>query len=149
MGVLNKLLKDSKLIPQTFRYKLNNNTNLLTIEDQQEALTDSYWSYCFAKANVPGSDFKALQVKACEDPECAYYFAKFILGVDIKYCQQHACKDPSYAYLFARNISGADIKYCQEHACKDSKFAYCFARDINGADKEYCRQVCKGTQWEF
>ena len=84
MGVLNKLLKDSKLIPQTFKYKFDN--NLLTIEDQQEALTKPRWSYYFAKANIPGSDIKALQAKACEDPWCAYLFAKYIPGADISYC---------------------------------------------------------------
>ena len=46
MGVLNKLIEDSKLVPQTFWYKFDN--NLLTIEDQQEALANPYWSYLFA-----------------------------------------------------------------------------------------------------
>src|SRR5690606_36930646 len=91
---------------------------LLTIEDQREALTSSYLSYYFARANVPGSDFKALQTKACENPYYAYIFAKDISGADIKYCQRYACKKPCWAYNFARDISGADINYCQKHACK-------------------------------
>src|SRR5690606_10135080 len=121
MGVLNNLLEDSKTIPQTLLYKFNN--NLLTIEDQQEALTNTRWSYFFTKANITASDFKALQAKACEDPY--------------------------YAFLFAKYISGADIKYCQEHACINAYNAYRFARDIPEADIEYCRQACKGTRWEF
>ena len=121
MGVLNNLLEDSKLIPQTFEYKLDN--DLLTIEDQEEVLTKPRWCFYFAKTNIPGSNVKALQTKACED----HY----------------------YAYLFARFIPGADIKYCQEHACKDPEWAYMFALHIPGADKEYCRQACKGTRWEF
>src|SRR5690606_8534924 len=140
---------DSKLVSQTFLYKLNNNTNLLTIEDQQEVLTRSDWSYCFALKKIPGSDFKALQAKACEEPYWAFLFAKYIPGADIQYCQQYACKESKYAYYFARDIPGADIQYCQQHACKEPGCAYCFARDIPGADKEYCRQACKGTRWEF
>ena len=119
--MLNRLLEDSETIPQTFKYKFDN--NLLTIEDQQEALTDPRWAYCFASANIPGSDIKALQAKACEEPY--------------------------YAFLFAKYIPGADIKYCQEHACKDAYWAHMFALYVPGADKEYCRQVCKGTRWEF
>ena len=111
---------------------------MYTLSDQEKALTRPRWSYLFAKANISGSDIKALQAKACEVPYNAYIFAMNVSGADIQYCQQHACKDPGYAYLFARNVSGADIKYCQEHACKDSKIAYCFARDIPGADKKYC-----------
>ena len=101
--------------------------NLLTIEDQEEALTRFEWSYYFAKAKIPGSDIKALQAKACEDPHYAFCFARDISGADIKYCQQHACKDPYYAYLFAKNIPNANIKYCQEYACKDPLWAYMFA----------------------
>ena len=147
MGVLNKLLKDSKTIPQTFKYKFDN--NLLTIEDQEEALISSYWSYYFALANIPGSNVKALQTKACEDHYYAYLFARFIPGADIKYCQEHACRNPEWAYYFALNVPGADIKYCQEHACKDPEWARLFALYVSGADIEYCRQVCKGTRWEF
>jgi len=66
MGVLNNLLEDSKSISQTFVYILYNNTNLLTLEDQKEALKNPCWSFWFAKVNIPGSDFKALQAKACE-----------------------------------------------------------------------------------
>jgi len=85
----------------------------LTIEDQKEALTNPYWAFLFAKENIPGSDFKALQAKACEDPGYAYSFAYYIPVADIKYCQEHACKSSHYAYLFARDISGADLQYCK------------------------------------
>src|SRR5690606_15776118 len=97
MGVLNNLLEDSKLVPQTFLYKLDRNI-LITIEDQQEALTDSCWSYYFAKAKIPGSDIKALQAKTCEEPCYAYIFARDMVGADIEYCQEYACKKPGYAY---------------------------------------------------
>src|SRR5690554_6409366 len=110
MEVLNNLLEDSKLVPQTFLYKLDRNI-LITIEDQQEALTKSEWSYNFAKAKIPGSDFKALQAKACENPYYAYMFARDVPEADIQYCQEHACKDFGYAHWFARDIYGADIKY--------------------------------------
>src|SRR5690606_1035916 len=106
---------------QTFWYKFDN--NLLTIEDQKEALTNPRWAYCFAKINIPGSNVKALQTKACEDHYNAYLFARFIPGADIKYCQEHACRNPELAYYFALNVPGVD--------------------------KEYCRQACKGTPWEF
>src|SRR5690606_20392077 len=112
--------------------------NLLTIEHQKESLTTPDMSYWFAKANIPGSDIKALQSKACEAPYYAYCFARDIVGADIKYCQEYACKDPLYAYYFAINIPGANIKYCQEHACKSSYWAYDFVLNIPGADKEYC-----------
>src|SRR5690606_30677165 len=99
-NILNSLIKDSKQIPQTFRYKLY--SDLLILKDQEEALTDHKWSYLFALKNIPGSDFKALQAKACEDHYFAYLFAKRIPDADIKYCQEHACKNPRYAYHFAR-----------------------------------------------
>jgi|SRR5690606_14575744 len=137
MGVLNNLLEDSKTIPQTFDYKLDN--VIFTLEDQQEALTNPEWSFWFAKANIPGSDIKALQAKACEDPYYAYNFAKYISGADIKYCQEHACKEPRWAYIFAIDIPGADIKYCQEHACKKPNWAHMFASHIPDADMGYCR----------
>ena len=105
------------------RFIDKHNNNLLTLEDQEEALTRSEWSYYFASANVPGSDIKALQAKTCEEP--------------------------CYAYIFARDVPGADIKYCQKYACKDYRYAYYFAHCIPGADKEYCRRFCKGTEWEF
>jgi len=94
MGVLNKLIEDSKLVPQTFWYKFDN--NLLTIEDQQEALTKPRWSYYLAKENIPGSDIKALQAKACEDPECAFWFALDIPGADKEYCFKHAFPEEKY-----------------------------------------------------
>src|SRR5690554_6703242 len=103
-----------------FWFKFDN--NLLTIEDQEEALTSSWWSYYFALANIPGSDFKALQVKACEDPFYAYMFARDIPDADIKYCQEHACKKPGYAHWFARDIYGADIKYCFKYAFPEEKY---------------------------
>lgn len=78
--MLNRLLEDSKLVSQSFLYKLNN--NLLTIEVQQEALTDSRWSYRFALEKIPGSDFKALQAKACEESFFAYLFARYIPRAD-------------------------------------------------------------------
>lgn len=93
--MLNKLIKDSKQIPQTFEYKLDR--NILTIEDQKEALKKPSWSYWFAKENIPGSDIKALQAKACKDPYFAYYFAKFIPEADKEYCRQ-ACKGTFWAF---------------------------------------------------
>ena len=143
MNMLNKLLKDSKLVPQTILYKIN--SNIITIKDQEEALTDSCWSFYFANEKIPGSDIEALQAKACENPYWAYKFAYYILGADIKYCQEHACKDPKWAYVFARDIPGADIKYCQEHACRNPEWAYNFALYVTGADKEYCKQACEHT----
>jgi len=113
MGVLNNLLEDSKLIPQTFEYKLDN--NLLTIEDQEEALATPDMSYWFAEANIPDSDIKALQAKACEDPYYAYCFARDIVGADIKYCQEYVCQDPYWAYYFARYVPGADKKFLKKH----------------------------------
>src|SRR5690606_2819501 len=106
--MLNKLIKDSKTVSQTFKYKFNK--NLLTIEDQQEALTDPRWAYFFASANIPGSDIKALQAKACEEPYYAFLFAKYIPGADINYCQEHTCKDSKLAYMFAKYIPNANIK---------------------------------------
>jgi len=38
--MLNKILKDAKQTPQTFEYKLDR--NILVIEDQDEALIDSW-----------------------------------------------------------------------------------------------------------
>lgn len=128
--MLNKLIKDSKQIPQTFRCKLYRNTRLLTLEDQKEALTKSKWSYLFARVNISGSNIKALQAKACEDPCYAYLFAKFIPGADIQYCQEYACKNPASAYAFARYIPGADKEYCQEYAYKNLQFAYKFRKNI-------------------
>jgi len=75
--MLNKLLKDSKLVPQTFLYKID--SNIITIKDQEEALTKPGWSYWFARANIPESDFKALQVKACEDPFMLIVLQKIFL----------------------------------------------------------------------
>lgn len=114
------------------------NNNLLTIEDQKEALKKSEWSYWFAELNISGSDFKALQEKACEEPYCAYWFALGVPDADVKYCQEHACQDPDWAYRFAKNVPNADVKFCQELACKDPEVAYLFARDIPKSDKEYC-----------
>src|SRR5690606_14438023 len=108
-----------------FSYKLYK--NLLKIEDQEEAVKKHIWSYSFALANIPGSDFKVLQVKACESPCWAYCFAKNIPGANVKYCQEHACKNPKWAFCFARDISGADIQYCQEYACKNPDWALDFA----------------------
>ena len=118
----------------------NFDNNLLTLEDQDEALTDSWWSYMFALKNIPGSDFKALQAKACEKYGYAVLFALNVLNADIKYCQKHACKDPHFAYRFALDIVGADINYCQEYACKHPYWAYCFARDVPGANIQYCQK---------
>lgn len=87
----------------------------IAIEDQEEALKDPYWAFLFARKNIPESDFKALQVKACEEYFWAYYFALDIPGADIRYCQKHACKDPKWAYYFALDIPGADIQYCFKH----------------------------------
>lgn len=112
--------------------------NLLTIEDQKEALIHYDSSYWFAKANIPGSNFKALQEKCCEDSCFAYLFAKDITVADIEYCQRHACKDPKFAFLFAKDIFGANIKYCQQYACKDPHWSYLFAIDIPNSDKKYC-----------
>ena len=112
--------------------------NILTIEDQEEALTKSYWAYLFALRKISGSDFKALQAKACKNPKGAFCFAKNIPGANVKYCQEYACKESFWAYMFAEYIDGADIKYCQQHACKEPGWAYSFAYYIPGADKEYC-----------
>src|SRR5690554_2001618 len=98
------------------------NFNFLTIEDQQKALTSSYWSYYFALANIPGSDFKALQAKACEDPGYAYMFARDVPGADIKYCQEYACKEPFYAFLFIKDILKSDKEYCFKHAYPEEKY---------------------------
>ena len=87
MGVLNNLLEDSKLIPQTFEYKLDN--DLLTIEDQQEALTKPRWSYYFAKTNIPGSNVKALQTKACEEPCYACLFMEQVRNIADKFVKEH------------------------------------------------------------
>lgn len=106
--------------------------NLLTIKDQKEALTDSYKSYYFARANIPGSDIKALQAKACENSYCAYRFAKYIANANIKYCQEHACKAPNWAYYFAIDIPNSDKEYCFKHAFPD--YAY---------DKDYWKAEYK------
>ena len=96
--------------------------NLLTIEDQEEGLTRSDWSYCFALKKIPGSDFKALQAKACEDPYWAFLFAKYIPGADIKYCQEHACRNPELAYYFARDIPSANKKYCFKRTFPEKEY---------------------------
>ena len=105
-----------------FEYKIYNDSNPPSIEDQKEALTRPRWSYLFALANIPGSDFKALQAKACKNPYCAYLFARDIAGANIKYCQEHACKDPIYAYYFAKYIPGADKKYCFKYVYPEERF---------------------------
>ena len=103
-----------------FEYKLDN--NLLTLEDQKEALKNPYQSYWFAKANIPGSDFKALQTKVCEDPYFAYKFAKNIPGADIKYCQEHACKNSNWAFFFAADIPKSDKEYCFKHSFPEKEY---------------------------
>ena len=112
MTVLDLLANDSKNIPKTFGYRINN--NLLTIDDQEKALTKPYW---------------------------AYAFALYVPGADIKKCEEAACKNPEFAYLFARDVPGADIKKCEEAACKDPEWAYYFALHIPGADKEKCMKA--------
>lgn len=104
MEVLNKLVKDSKTIPQTFKYKLYHNIRPLTLEDQKEALTRAGWSYYFARANIPGSDIKALQAKACEDPGWVYYFAKDIPGVDVKALYAKVCEDLFWGLIFKKTF---------------------------------------------
>ena len=103
-----------------FEYKYYE--NLLTIEDQKEALTSPFQSYWFVMKNIPGSDFKALQTKACKDPECAYYFARDVPGADIKYCQEYACKELGWAYYFAINIPKSDKEYCFKRAFPEKEY---------------------------
>ena len=103
-----------------FSYKLYKNL-LVTVEGQEEVLTKPEWSYLFALKKIPGSDIKALQAKACEDPWYAYLFARYISGADIKYCQEHACKNTRWAYYFAIDIPGADKEYCFKHAFPEEK----------------------------
>jgi len=103
-----------------FEYKIY--SNILTIEEQKEALTNPWWSYHFAIENIPGSDIKALQAKACEEPYCAYLFAKNIPGADIKYCQEYACQSHYYAYYFAIVIPEADKEYCFKHAYPEDEY---------------------------
>jgi len=79
--MLEALIRDEKTAPKSFGYKLRN--NLLTLEDQEEALTSPKW---------------------------AYYFARNVKGADIKVCQEQAVKSPRLAYRFAKDIPGADVK---------------------------------------
>ena len=87
-----------------------------------KALTNPGLAYHFAKANIPGPDFKALQAKACEDPYYAFLFARYIPGADIKYCQEHACRDPEWAYQFAKYIPKSDKEYCFKHAHPEDEY---------------------------
>jgi len=109
--MLEALIRDEKTAPKSFGYKLRN--NLLTLEDQEEALTSPKW---------------------------AYYFARYITGANIEVCQKAAVKDPYWAYRFAKYIPGADIEVCQEQAVKSPRLAYRFAKDIPGADVK--RETC-------
>lgn len=62
MGILNKLIDDSKSVPQNIYYKTINNKPL-TIESEKEALTNSRMSYYFAREYIPESDIKALSLR--------------------------------------------------------------------------------------
>lgn len=50
---------------------------MYTLSDQDFALKSSAQSYYYAKLKIPGSDFKALQAKACEEP-CYAFKRNFI-----------------------------------------------------------------------
>lgn len=112
---------------------------LLTIEDQEEALTNPKFAVDFARL-VPGADIKKCQdvVLCSKNSYYAYAFAVYITGADIEQCQEVACKDAKHAYGFALQVRGADIQKCQEAACADADYAFKFARNIKGADIEYC-----------
>ena len=105
--MLEFLIRDAKTAPKSFGYKLRN--NLLTLEDQEEALTNPKWAYCFAK-DVKGANIKVCQEAAIKNPELAYRFAKYVKGADIEVCQEAAVRDPYWAYAFARDITGADAE---------------------------------------
>lgn len=98
MGILNKLIEDSKSVPQNIYYKTIKNKPL-TLGNQEEALTNSRMSYYFAREYIPGSDIKALQAKACERPVYAYKFGMFIYGADRDFCFKHASKSARYKKL--------------------------------------------------
>jgi len=138
---------DAKTAPKSFGYKLRN--NLLTLEDQKEALTDPYWAYIFAK-HIPGADIEACQKAVIKDPEWAYEFAKDIPGANIEACQGGAVKNPYWAYIFAKDVPGANIEFCQEAAVNESEWAYHFARDVKGADIEVCQEgAVKDPEWAY
>ena len=53
MIILEIITNDSENVPKTFGYKISN--ELLTLEDQEEALTKPEWAYYFAR-DIPGAN---------------------------------------------------------------------------------------------
>lgn len=115
------------------------NYKALTIEDQEEALTNPKFAIEFARL-VSGADIKKCQevVLRSKNPYYAYLFAVYITEADIEQCQEVACGDAKFAYSFALQVRGADIQKCQEAACADADYAFKFARNIKDADIEHC-----------
>ena len=103
----------------------------------------------FAALKNPGQDTYEYQKAACQLPEFAYYFARFVQGADVEYCQEFVCninhitEDPTnayWAYQFAENVPNANIEVCQVAACKNPYYATIFATFIESADIEYCQE---------
>ena len=82
--------KDVATVPQTFQYKLEE--GLLTLADQEEALTE------------PGK---------------AYGFSYWVNGADLVKCQEVACQDFIWAYSFWKHIIKATPIVCAKAAWAD------------------------------
>lgn len=100
MKLIEVFLGDSESVPKTFMYKVKN--GLVTLQDQEEALTK---------------------------PKFAYWFAFAFSEADIRKCEEVACQNPCYACYFYFDIIGADINKCEEAACKSSEWKYWFTRE--------------------
>jgi len=77
--MLEFMIQHAKTTPKSFGYRLNN--GLVTLENQEEALTSPKWAYEFAR-NVTGADIEVCQGGAIKDPGWAYNFARYVKGAN-------------------------------------------------------------------
>ena len=93
---------------------------------RQYFLNDPEGAYWYAKYVDKGPRDDTRQ-GACKDPEGAYWYAKYVDKGPRDDTRQGACKDPEYAYLYARGVDKCPRDDTKQGVCKDPEYAYLYA----------------------
>jgi len=126
----------------------------MTIEEEYEQtkiieLKNAKKAYEFAKLNIEGSNFYALEniVIGSQQPTLIIKFARDVKNANILKLEREIIKltNPVLAYIFAREVKGARIGPLEDIVARSKSPYICllFAKDIKGADKKRLLEVVK------
>jgi hypothetical protein len=95
-------------------------------------------------------EFRIIKTAACQEPEYAYWYAKYVDQEPTNETGTVACQSPQYAYEYAKYVDQEPTDETRTAACKKPYFAYLYAVNVDKKPTEETRTAaCDNSEWAY